>query len=572
MLSWLREEEEDEGAPLPPPDALMEPEEKGGERARRKRKRARASAAAPPAGSPKAEAKGSVGGGVGEEEEEWGGDGVSSRFGLINQKFDQQYASVYYSRLLRLRPNVQAAAAAAWVDGGGGGEGGPRLVDRISALEAGCEAVVVGTLYKVMKLKPSILDEYKKKSTAAALEKERAVATRARLVSPSDSLVLEDDSGRVQLQLSPAAAARFPVSYFVSGVVVAVRGHEDAQGQFYVDDFVLPGLAPQPAPRARAPGPGPRYVAVVSGIRTGDPAADPLAAQLLVDFLTGAAGGAADQAAAARVVRVLVAGDSLHEQPVEEDAKYKKRKSGVDRLASPLRRLDALLAELAASVPVDVMPGRSDPATYQMPQQPLHPCLFPAASTNPGVRLLTNPATVRHAGGVVVSATSGQPQADMARLSAAAEPAELIERSLRWRHMAPSAPDTLACYPFEGRDPFVIDESPHVMVAGSQAAFGTRLVEEGEGDERRRVRVVAVPAFAAAQSFALVDIASENLDCHEVHISTPAFERRAAERRAAAASRSDGGANDDDDDEEVEDDDEIPEPDGDGGEGGGGEE
>ena len=36
----------------------------------------------------------------------------------------------------------------------------------------------------------------------------------------------------------------------------------------------------------------------------------------------------------------------------------------------------------------------------------------------------------------------------------------ILEDSLRWRHMAPTAPDTLACYPFYIEDPFILSETP----------------------------------------------------------------------------------------------------------------
>ena len=39
------------------------------------------------------------------------------------------------------------------------------------------------------------------------------------------------------------------------------------------------------------------------------------------------------------------------------------------------------MAELAGSMPVDVMPGASDPASRSLPQQQLHHSLFPAAAT-----------------------------------------------------------------------------------------------------------------------------------------------------------------------------------------------
>lgn len=52
------------------------------------------------------------------------------------------------------------------------------------------------------------------------------------------------------------------------------------------------------------------------------------------------------------------------------------------RLSPPLpcREVDLCMSELASAVPVDVMPGHSDPANHSLPQQPLHGCLLPGAA------------------------------------------------------------------------------------------------------------------------------------------------------------------------------------------------
>lgn len=44
-----------------------------------------------------------------------------------------------------------------------------------------------------------------------------------------------------------------------------------------------------------------------------------------------------------------------------------------------------------ASVPVDVMPGQYDPTNYTLPQQPLHPCMFPLSSAYNTLQLVSNP-------------------------------------------------------------------------------------------------------------------------------------------------------------------------------------
>lgn len=47
-------------------------------------------------------------------------------------------------------------------------------------------------------------------------------------------------------------------------------------------------------------------------------------------------------------------------------------------------------------------------------------------------------------------------------------PLTLLEDTLAWRHMAPTAPDTLPCYPFCHNDPFIIKETPHVYFTANQ--------------------------------------------------------------------------------------------------------
>ncbi|CAF4704880.1 unnamed protein product [Rotaria socialis] len=59
------------------------------------------------------------------------------------------------------------------------------------------------------------------------------------------------------------------------------------------------------------------------------------------------------------------------------------------------------------------MPGVNDPSCHMLPQQPLHPCMFPSSS----------------------------------------------------------------CYPYVKNDPFIITDTPHVFFAGNQPKFETRLFQ-----------------------------------------------------------------------------------------------
>ena len=203
------------------------------------------------------------------------------RFSL-ERKIYGQYFQLYYQRLMLLLPRLKEAVAAKWPGSA------PHI--KVLDLKEGEECVIMGTLYKDMKLKPSILDDYVKEAGLGGTSEVKST----KFVSDDDSLVLEDEGARVKL-VGPAAN----VDEFVTGVVLAAKGRVIANGEFEADEICFPAPAPQtPIAKSSAPGPG-TYVAIVSGLRVGDAAAsDPKLLDLMLDYLTGNLGGAADQSAA----------------------------------------------------------------------------------------------------------------------------------------------------------------------------------------------------------------------------------------------------------------------------------
>ncbi|EXC04788.1 DNA polymerase delta small subunit [Morus notabilis] len=121
------------------------------------------------------------------------------------------------------------------------------------------------------------------------------------------------------------------------------------------------------------------------------------------------------------------------------------------------------------------MPGSDDPANFSLPQQPLNRYLFPGSSAYNTFRSCTNPHcfeldNIRFLG------TSGQNIDDLEKYSKAKDKLEFMERTLKWRHLAPTAPNTLGCYPFTDMDPFLIEICPHVYFVGNQDKYDTRLL------------------------------------------------------------------------------------------------
>ena len=88
---------------------------------------------------------------------------------------------------------------------------------------------------------------------------------------------------------------------------------------------------------------------------------------------------------------------------------------------------------------------------------------------------------------------------------------EALSRSLHFQHLAPTAPDTLGCYPFAHDDPFIIEECPHLYFAGNQPCFGTTLLS---GPSGQAVRLVLVPDFSRDHTCVLVNL--RTLECEAI--------------------------------------------------------
>jgi len=132
---------------------------------------------------------------------------------IIKKKQYTQYNKIYNNRLSLMRPLLKHEAVRKW----GSEIGGEKLIftDKIIEAESnmGQICVLIGTLYKEMALKPSVLDEFKEYSSVHGEVKPYNIS------SSSDSLLLEDDSGRVTLRgMEPVTSS------LVTGIIAALKG------------------------------------------------------------------------------------------------------------------------------------------------------------------------------------------------------------------------------------------------------------------------------------------------------------------------------------------------------------
>lgn len=307
----------------------------------------------------------------------------SSTFDFPNssKNFNKQYAAIYFTRLTHLRPTVlataqQTATSPKYSHLHQAGET-PKVCLRVPDIQPDRYCIVAGTIYKEMKLKPCILEEYNKTAHGSA----NSMAGQV-YISPDDSLVLEDEYGRVSLV---GSSEKLNIRQMMSGLVVAVLGREVPGGKFEVEEVFYPGLAPQkPFPQsvmassANVESKSPAaYLLCVSGLCFGRPGQDPMPVQLLMDYVSGLLGSSSDQESSARIVRVLIGGNSLHRFEKKKTRDFSREETDSAEIGKPLKELDLLLTQIAAAVPVDIIPGDQDPSNFTLPQQPFHRCLFP---------------------------------------------------------------------------------------------------------------------------------------------------------------------------------------------------
>lgn len=293
---------------------------------------------------------------------------------------------------------------------------------------------------------------------------------------PSDQLYLEDESGRVTLQLNNAQE-------YCTGVVVGVQGKVDKVGTFHVEQLVLPAPPPIPTVQSivleRSSNDKAPHLLLISSLLCGDPNTPSLPRELLVSYLQGQF---TDDAS--KVCRVVICGGGSSSQ---------------DPLFG-IKELDAFLVQLTnAGIPVDILPGRNDPTTANWPQRPLHSSLLPHATAL--LNRTPNPCAAAH-GGKLLVATDGANVEDLQKHilkdNAPISTLDALQRTLEWSHLCPTGPDSVPTVPHLEQDPMVLEELPHLLVCGNVPQFATRTTPT--------TTLVCVPQFSRTGEAVLVNM------------------------------------------------------------------
>ncbi|KAG2282742.1 hypothetical protein Bca52824_053962 [Brassica carinata] len=183
------------------------------------------------------------------------------------------------------------------------------------------------------------------------------------------------------------------------------------------------------------------------------------------------------------------------------------------------------LFKIHAEVSEAIISSVNDPAVFFC--TPPIICLFPRSTLYNIFRSCRNPHffdvdNISFDTFCTFLGTYGKNINDLDKYSEAKSNLDFVERTLKWRHLAPTAPKTLTenspppalqniyfeqssilesiglihlfagCYPFTDGDLFMIATCPHVFFVGSQDRYDNRLVKGSEGQP---VRLIFIPKF-----------------------------------------------------------------------------
>uniref|UniRef100_A0A7S3QFL3 DNA polymerase alpha/delta/epsilon subunit B domain-containing protein n=1 Tax=Chaetoceros debilis TaxID=122233 RepID=A0A7S3QFL3_9STRA len=297
------------------------------------------------------------------------------------------------------------------------------IIPRIIELKEGVSSIAVGTIIKTTPARPAMDTAYHSSYEGISYlgapyddingdgdkdedEKKETKEALSHYCSAGDTIVLEDESGRVELDLTSEMDGGYNL---VTGVVVAIEGTVQADGLMVVSAVYFPTTPPQASDEVGAEadadvdmdvddegeGEGEDDVNIMflSGLDCGGTDATlSLKRELLVDFLTGHF----SPGQGSNIARVIIAGGGCTKptRPAgmvpygdwnasanSSKSNDKEKEKSEDDVTLPIRELDLFLGELcAAGIPVDYIPGLHDPTNANWPQKPLHACLLPNAT------------------------------------------------------------------------------------------------------------------------------------------------------------------------------------------------
>lgn len=450
--------------------------------------------------------------------------------------YGSQFNSLYSFRSNELKSRVMKLAMPKWSNVDVNGVK-PKFIPKVLDVPFLKPVFIIGTTLADMKYKPDVLREVElnvqgyfnelddlKSNTGSGQNSIDDLRKSSYSDPTTDKIWLEDESGRILL-----TGDHLNDQILVTGLVIGVLGIEIESGIFHVVDIVYPEAAPQKK-IVQKDNQITGKLLLCSGLNVNENSSfDEY--ELLKSWIMGEMGDSRVK----DINEMMIVGNSVNVSLTKQKIKSEKDKYNEDIKskfnADSVSFMDDYINDLLHSIPVSILPGNRDIVEVGLPKQPIHKSLFHKSSDRANFKRLTDPAFY-DINGLRVLVSSGENINDILKyiipnINVEQEKIDncistdsrlrIIEDTLLWQIVAPTAPDTLWCYPFDDSDPFTLKETPHVYIVGNQPNFETSLVElKRKNGDILLVRIIAVPEFSETNSCVLLDL--KTLACELVKL------------------------------------------------------
>lgn len=453
--------------------------------------------------------------------------------------YGSQFNNLYSHRSNELKKRVMKLAMPKWSDAQINGKK-PKFIYKVLDVPFLEPVFIIGTTLADMKFKPDVLKEVELNVQGHFKELEDLTngigkvhnkiddLRKSSYSDPkTDKLWLEDESGRILL-----TGDHLSDKILVTGLVIGVLGMEIESGIFHVVDIVYPEAAPQKEIPQTPANSSKGKLLLCSGLNFNEKSSDLAKYELLKNWVMGELGDTRVN----DIVEMTIVGNCVDILPSNNNLKSQKNKYTEDFISNyderSVKFIDSYFNDILHSIPISVAPGTHDIVEAGLPKQPIHHSLFHKSSQRSNFKGLTDPSFY-DIEGLRLLFSSGEnvndilkyiipniqvTEDEVSNCISTDSRLKVIEESLLWQIIAPTAPDTLWCYPFEDRDPFTLLETPHVYIVGNQPNFETSLIElKRKNGDILPVRIIAVPEFNESNSCVLLDL--DTLKCELVNFN-----------------------------------------------------
>ncbi|CRG95308.1 DNA polymerase epsilon subunit b, putative [Plasmodium gallinaceum] len=402
-------------------------------------------------------------------------ENLSKEFLLIDPTYTQQYSEIYCLRI-KIMKNLLMKTIEMLKDDKKKDNDEYNVLNYLKEIKANEKCYCIGTLFKKMQLRPSILKEY--------LSEINIVETLVNFSHEEDTLFLEDETARLRLE------GNINSDHYVTGLTLIVKGQGMSNGSLYVEELIYSYLPKLEIPKCISN--DDKYILFVSGLYINELNKNINNISLLRNFILGLHG---DINISENLIRLIIVGNSL---------------SNLDNDETNLNTIDVFISSICSAVYVDIMPGEKDPSDSNLPQQPFPNLFFRKSKNYNSFQCVTNPY-IFSIDNINICCMSGESVNNISSYSknSKIQSLKIIAQS---RILSPTSPDTLGCYPFTKNDPFCIHDDntyPHIFINGNCSKLEIEYMRN-DNNEKQLPLLVCLPSFQITPKALLIN--TKNMD------------------------------------------------------------